>query len=72
MFRYSFNGKQISSEEYVERIVMDSNDYGETKTTALQIVKENRDFARKNGVNVWINLSGKELIIEYFKPKNRK
>lgn len=44
---------EISSEDYVDELIVDARNYGETKSSALRIVRENRDIARIDGMCEW-------------------
>lgn len=61
--KYYLNNTEISSKEYVDRIIMDAECYSESKTTALRIVRENRQEARSEKENVWILQNGDALSI---------
>ncbi len=61
--KYYLNNTEISSKEYVERVIDDAKYYSESKTTALRIVRENRQEARSEKENVWRLQNGDALII---------
>lgn len=44
---------EISSEDYVEELVTDARNYDESKTSALRVVRENRQIARDTGMCEW-------------------
>lgn len=67
MFKYFIQvlGKTmpISSKEYEDYMVEEAVDSGETKTTAMCVIRENRQEARESGKNVFRLSSGAEVII---------
>ena len=63
MFKYYYNGESISSKEYEERLIDDAYDCGHCKTSAMRIVRENRQEAREDGKNVFRLSSGAEVIV---------
>lgn len=44
---------EISSADYVEELVVDAMNSDESKTTALRVVRENRQIARETGICEW-------------------
>lgn len=56
--------KEITSQEYVERIKEEAYKAGKSKTTAMRVVKGNRQYARENGSYFWIIPSGGVLTVK--------
>ena len=67
MFKYYYNGESISSKEYEERLIDDAFDCGHCKTSAMRIVRENRQEAREEGKNEWTVHCGSRLTITFKK-----
>ncbi len=67
MFKYFIQvlGKimPISSKEYEDYMVEEAIDSGETKTTAMRVIRENRQEARETGKNEFRLSSGAIVII---------
>ena len=67
MFKYFIQvlGKTmpISSKEYEDYMIEEAIDSGETKTTAIRVIRENRQEAREDGKNAFRLSSGGLAII---------
>ena len=67
MFKYFIQvlGKTmpISPKEYEDYMIEEAIDSGETKTTAMRVIRENRQEARETGKNIFTLSSGAQVII---------
>ena len=67
MFKYFIQvlGKTmpISSREYEDYMIEEAVDLGKTKTTAMRVIRENRQEARETGKNIFTLSSGAQVII---------
>lgn len=68
MFKYYIQmlGKPmpISSKEYEDYMIEEATDSGETKTTAMRVIRENRQEARETGKSTFTLSFGAQVIIE--------
>lgn len=53
----------ISSREYENYIIEDAICDGQTKTTAMRVVRENRQEARETGENIFTLTFGAQVIV---------
>lgn len=63
MLKYYLDGQEITSREYTDFLCDDADCYGETKTTAMRVIRENRQEARDEGWSAWTLRYGSVLMI---------
>ena len=68
MFKYFIKNLEkampITSKEYENYMIKEAISEGETKTTAMRVIRENRQEAREESYNVFTLNCGAQLIIE--------
>mgnify|MGYP003297831199 CR=1 FL=1 len=58
------NEEEISSRDYEDYLIDDAFDCGESKTTALRVIRENRKEARDFDECDWVLTSGNKVIVK--------
>lgn len=63
MLKYYLDDEEITSREYEDFLCDDAYCWGETKTTAMRVIRENRQEARTEGESAWTLRHGSVLLI---------
>ena len=64
MLKYFIKEKEISRVEYEKLIIEDAEIYGQTKSVALSVIRENKQSAKEDGQCDWMLFNGNIITIK--------